>query len=89
MEAPAVLMQDGLGQNHALRRDKGALMDPVQRLLCERPAVPGMPARLPRGFSRDLPSLRRLLQTALDDLGQLGSARACHTPGDADGELRP
>lgn len=36
MEAPAVLMQDVLGPNHALRRDKGAIMDQVRRLLCEK-----------------------------------------------------
>ncbi|XDC67061.1 hypothetical protein R6Z07M_018243 [Ovis aries] len=62
VEALAVLMRDVVDPNHGLRRDKGAHGPSSAAVVFEgRPAVPGTPARLPCGFSRDLPSLRRLL----------------------------
>ncbi|KAF7477465.1 hypothetical protein GHT09_011478 [Marmota monax] len=36
MDALAVMMQDVLTQNHALRRENNELMDQVWRLLCEK-----------------------------------------------------
>lgn len=56
MEALAVLMQDVLGLNHALRRDKGALMEQVRRLLCKKADLlsqacpPACPVAFPETF---------------------------------------
>ena len=36
MDALAILMQDPLPQNYALRRENTELMDQVRRLLCEK-----------------------------------------------------
>lgn len=56
LEALAVLMQDVVDPNHALRRDKGALMDQVRPLLCLKAYLlsqarpPACPVAFPETF---------------------------------------
>uniref|UniRef100_A0A8D2DFY0 DUF4939 domain-containing protein n=1 Tax=Sciurus vulgaris TaxID=55149 RepID=A0A8D2DFY0_SCIVU len=59
MDALAVMMQDLLTQNHALRRENNELMDQVRRLLCEKANLlaqvrpPTCPVVFPESFNGD------------------------------------
>ncbi|KAM4802977.1 protein LDOC1-like [Urocitellus parryii] len=59
MDALAVMMQDLLTQNHALRRENNELMDQVRRLLCEKANLlaqvrpPTCPVVFPETFNGD------------------------------------
>ncbi|XP_015337706.1 protein LDOC1-like [Marmota marmota marmota] len=59
MDALAVMMQDLLTQNHALRRENNELMDQVRRLLCEKANLlaqvrpPACPVVFPEAFNGD------------------------------------
>ncbi|XP_040826490.1 protein LDOC1-like [Ochotona curzoniae] len=67
MDALAVMMQDLLSQNHALRRENDELMDQVRRLLCEKANLlaqvrpPPCPVAFPEAFDGDSARLDEFL----------------------------
>ncbi|XP_036906182.1 protein LDOC1-like [Sturnira hondurensis] len=67
MDALAVVMQDLLTQNHALRREKGELVDQVLRLLFEKAnllaqvRLPAGPVTFPETFKGDSARLPEFL----------------------------
>ena len=70
MDALAVMMQDLLTQNHALRRENEELMDQVRRLLCEKANLlaqvrpPAGPVSFPETFKGDSARLPEFLVQA-------------------------
>ncbi|XP_024619665.1 protein LDOC1-like [Neophocaena asiaeorientalis asiaeorientalis] len=67
MDALAVMMQDLLTQNRALRRENKELMDQVRRLLCEKANLlaqvrpPACPVAFPETFKGDSARLPEFL----------------------------
>uniref|UniRef100_G1U2U8 DUF4939 domain-containing protein n=1 Tax=Oryctolagus cuniculus TaxID=9986 RepID=G1U2U8_RABIT len=67
MDELAVMMQDLLSQNHALRRENNELMDQVRRLLCEKANLlaqvrpPTCPVAFPEAFNGDSARLHDFL----------------------------
>ncbi|XP_045706020.1 protein LDOC1-like [Phyllostomus hastatus] len=70
MDMLAVVMQDLLTQNHALRKENEELMDQVQRLLCEKANLlaqvrpPACPVTFPETFKGDSARLPEFLVQA-------------------------